>query len=682
MILLFIILEPTMATTERVTVTLPADLVENIDRLERNRSRFIKDAVQHEVARRRREGLLRSLEQPRSEAVDLADAGPDEWAESLPCPSSPDAIDHRRARHRRRTRIRTRRVELGARVLLVALLRGRDTHQPSLLEAEAGSPHPNAGGAGLAGGPPADWRRFRQLAAATSRNCWAATAACGLRGACAVSSQAGDAACATERRLGGYERRRPEQRLLYQLIEQHWPQFVERAEEQGGLPSFVVREFEEFLRCGILEHGLIHLACRHCGDEMVAAFSCKRRGFCPSCLGRRMADMASHLVDEVLPEVPIRQWVCSLPWRLRYAMGYDRRLCADVLRLFIDALRRSLRHRAKQQLGLRSVRDAQFGALTFVQRADSALRLNPHFHILCLDGVYVRDEHGVLQFHPLGEPTAEEVAQVAAWTHAGLLRVLARHGRELDGVDEHTDDLAAEQPVLASCYGASAGDVQVLGEAPGRKTDKLTGPTPIAPPPSGPVAEVGGVNVHAKVAIEAADRPRLEQLCRYTARPPLSGERLELHHDGRVRVVFKAPWKDGTHAVLLSPLDFISRLCALIPPPRFHMLRYHGVLAAGANARVEVVPGAEPDEPPQLSLLDGDHESPPPRPSRHPWPWLLRRVFSVDVTVCARCGGPMRLLSIASEPGDIDAILRGMPPRSRAPPRAHPDQLELDLSAA
>jgi len=87
-----------------------------------------------------------------------------------------------------------------------------------------------------------------------------------------------------------------------------------------------------------------------------------------------MSDVAAHLVDEVLPKVPIRQWVCSLPWRLRYAMGYDRRLCADVLAVFIAALRRSLRHRAKRELGLRSVDDAQIGAITFVQRGDSSLR--------------------------------------------------------------------------------------------------------------------------------------------------------------------------------------------------------------------------------------------------------------------------------------------------------------------
>jgi post-segregation antitoxin (ccd killing protein) len=77
-------LEALMPTTERVTVTLPAELVESIDRLENNRSRFIAEAVEHELDRRRREGLRRSLEHPRPEVAELADAGIDEWAASLP----------------------------------------------------------------------------------------------------------------------------------------------------------------------------------------------------------------------------------------------------------------------------------------------------------------------------------------------------------------------------------------------------------------------------------------------------------------------------------------------------------------------------------------------------------------------------------------------------------------------
>ena len=119
--------------------------------------------------------------------------------------------------------------------------------------------------------------------------------------------------CAKQTRSDGYAPRRPEDTLLHTLVSEHWPRFRERAEAQGGLPKFVEEEFDAYLRCGILEHGLVQLACRGCGHEIVVGFSCKRRGFCPSCLGRRMSDIAAHLVDEVLPEVPIRQWVCSLP---------------------------------------------------------------------------------------------------------------------------------------------------------------------------------------------------------------------------------------------------------------------------------------------------------------------------------------------------------------------------------
>ncbi|PRQ06849.1 transposase zinc-binding domain-containing protein [Enhygromyxa salina] len=144
--------------------------------------------------------------------------------------------------------------------------------------------------------------------------------------------------CSTTPRRDSYQRRRPDETRLYQLIEEHWPTFLERAEQAGGLPDFIVEEFEAYLRCGMLEHGLAHFVCRQCGESLVVAFSCKRRGLCPSCLGRRMSDVAAHLIDEVFPEVPVRQWVCSLPWRLRYAMGYDRKLCADVLDAFIVAL--------------------------------------------------------------------------------------------------------------------------------------------------------------------------------------------------------------------------------------------------------------------------------------------------------------------------------------------------------
>ena len=83
--------------------------------------------------------------------------------------------------------------------------------------------------------------------------------------------------------------------MLHRVVRAHWPAFLERAEEAGGLPRFVVRELEAYLECGLLEHGLVHLRCRDCDEDLVVAFSCKKRGFCPSCVARRMSDAAAHL---------------------------------------------------------------------------------------------------------------------------------------------------------------------------------------------------------------------------------------------------------------------------------------------------------------------------------------------------------------------------------------------------
>ena len=105
-------------------------------------------------------------------------------------------------------------------------------------------------------------------------------------------------------------------------------------------------------------------------------------------------------VDEVLPEVPVREWVCSLPWATRCMLAFDPALCAEVLAVFMGALSRSLRWRAKRTLGLRSVEDALVGAVTVIQRSDGALRVNPHFHTIALDGVYVRVEEGELVSPP------------------------------------------------------------------------------------------------------------------------------------------------------------------------------------------------------------------------------------------------------------------------------------------
>jgi hypothetical protein len=157
----------------------------------------------------------------------------------------------------------------------------------------------------------------------------------------------------------------------------------------------------------------------------------------------------------------------------------------------------------------------------------------------------------------------------------------------------------------------------------------------------------------------------------------------------------KKPWRDGTRAIVLPPLDLIARLCAMVPPPGVHMIRFHGVFAGHAADRADVVPRpeAEASAAPtkQLALagigeqedVDGEQA-----PSRKPWAWLLRHVFKIDVNVCPLCEGRMRWLEIATTPDDIARLLarEGLGPRPPPPPRARRrrrrppfEQLALDL---
>jgi hypothetical protein len=493
--------------------------------------------------------------------------------------------------------------------------------------------------------------------------------------AVAATREPTEPACGSKGRVRVRHRR--EETVLHQVLSAHFEQFVERAEEAGGLPKFVVTEVREFLRCGRLEFGLLHCRCQRCGYDEVCAFSCKRRGFCPSCLGRRMTDTALNLVERVLPDgVPVRQWVCSLPWRLRVLCGYDSALCADVVKAFDKEVSRSLQHRAKQAFGLGSVEHAHTGSVLFIQRFDSALRLNVHAHLLSLDGVYVRGADGALVFHELAAPSAEDVAEVARRTAARLIQVLNKHGREVDPelgeVDVCADADATSDPdtALSACYAAAATGTDLFGERAGSPALRLVDPSSARP--HQPVAIAYGVNVHAAVRVHGNDRAQLERLCRYLGRPPIAEERLTRTEDGRLRYELKRAWKDGTRAVILSPLDLCARVCALIPRPGFHMVRYYGVLSSHSSLRQEVVPEPAPsvdnplleDDSEQLALgfdglaRGGDHtDEPQSSAKRRPWAWMLRHVWQVDVSTCPRCGGAMRWVEVATAPDAIARVL-------------------------
>ena len=181
-----------------------------------------------------------------------------------------------------------------------------------------------------------------------------------------------------------YERRRPEQTPLYRLVRAHYETFAAEVEQATGtgLPQFIKDEFEAYLECGILAHGFLRLTCDTCARDTLVAFSCKRRGICPSCGTRRMAETAADLVDNILPHVPVRQWRLSFPIPLRSLFAIHLDLITPVLCI----IHRALNSHLIKQAGIER-QHAATGAVTLIQRFGSAANLNTHLHALVLDGV-------------------------------------------------------------------------------------------------------------------------------------------------------------------------------------------------------------------------------------------------------------------------------------------------------
>ncbi len=169
-----------------------------------------------------------------------------------------------------------------------------------------------------------------------------------------------------------YSRRTPESEPLYQVLTGHLETFLARTRTtEHQLPNPVEQELHAYLKCGILAHGFVRVRCEDRGESRAVAFSCQRRGWCPSCMGRRMVDTAARLADQVLPHVPVRQFVLSLPFEIRYRLAWDGKLIAALLAVFL----RSVNAWYRRQARARGHTGVRCGSVTFVQRFGSALNL-------------------------------------------------------------------------------------------------------------------------------------------------------------------------------------------------------------------------------------------------------------------------------------------------------------------
>jgi hypothetical protein len=157
------------------------------------------------------------------------------------------------------------------------------------------------------------------------------------------------------------------------------------------------------------------------------------------------------------------------------------------------------------------------------------------------------------------------------------------------------------------------------------------------------LAKEGGFSLHAGVSAKAHQRDKVGRLCRYIARPAVSTHRLERLPDGSLSYELKTPYKNGTTHVVFEPLDFIARLAALVPKPRFHLTRFHGVFAPNSKHRA-MVTGDGKEKQPLLTIIEPPADCEGCR-GKMSWAMRLKRVFNIDVTVCRHCQGTMRIIA-------------------------------------
>ena len=238
-----------------------------------------------------------------------------------------------------------------------------------------------------------------------------------------------------------------------------------------------------------------------------------------------------------------------------------------------------------------------------MQRFGDALNLNVHFHTLALDGVYVVTEGGQVASRPVPPPSDAEVARVTERIHCRIARLLERRGLGPQANLEDTYTLLHNQPLLAELYSASISGCIASGPRAGRRVTKVGEAIDLEglALPAGPrCAVISGFSVHSNVCVPAHDRMRLERLARYAGRPPVATARLSLLPDGRLLYRLKRRWRDGTSHVIFEPLELVEELAALVPPPRFNLVRYGGVLAPGARWRPLVIPARARKNPSPL----------------------------------------------------------------------------------
>ena len=401
-----------------------------------------------------------------------------------------------------------------------------------------------------------------------------------------------------------YRPRRPKSTPLFRLLDTHYEEFRdvydERFSKRYGFWRPVIDEvLTKYNQCGDFHYGFARIRCKECGAEYLRAFSCKCRGFCPSCSKRKSLDLAIFLEEELFRPVPHRHWVWSVPKMLRLHFLHHRKLLPKLCRCAWDALTIFL-HEALDH------RNVFPGGILVPQTFGGMANWNPHVHALITDTCWDREGH----CYPMPEIDTTDIKGIEELFAGLVFRMLLE------------ENMISEELVKNMNSWKHS-----------------------------------GFSVHRGSSIKAEDEDSRKTLSEYISRAPFSLERMSFNEDSK-NVVYRGEHFHPTLARnfdVSEPLEWIARITSHIPKKG---TIYYGAYSQAWRGR-ERRQGILPTKPTELETDTSEEvRSSYSRRRRQEWAVLLKKVWDVDALKCPKCGGQMKVVSFIEQPSVIRRILK------------------------
>ena len=416
-----------------------------------------------------------------------------------------------------------------------------------------------------------------------------------------------------------YRPRRPRASPLWQIIHQGWDQFqthyeADHRKTHGPLRTDTIQVIEKYYRCGDLAQGFTRLHCPDCGHEKLIAFTCKTRGFCPSCHQRRALETADWIARDITFDVPHRMYVFTVPKVLRSIFRKRRKLLTHLFQQSIEALKLWMQTTLELPHG-------QIAAIAVVHTFGDYLSFHPHIHILGANGLIDAQN----RFHPLDEN--ESVASLKEIFRNLFIKTL---------VEEKLLSRKKAEQLLSwrtSGFTLDAGDLPTL----------------------------------------PFDRNARRQFAEYMLRAPFSLEKIHWNEKNR-QVIYrsKRSWHTKQNYQIFAAADFIAASVEHIPPKGQQTIRYYGRYSnkrRGWETKNRI-------HSPQLAatnLSARKHDSqfsdntlfilPEPTPKKkhtekRDWKSLIKRIWGGDPTTCPCCRAQMKNVGTIIRRTEIEFFLK------------------------